>query len=74
MNRTIRLTKDEARILSGAVCTAKYEMLEGRKNPLTYLEKLTELENKLDLYGNDKRRNGRGTFNDWGDLVERFCK
>jgi hypothetical protein len=65
----MRLTKDEARILSEAIEDVKYEW--GNK-PEGLFHKLTELEDRLGKAGKDKRRIGR-TSQDWfSDCLKRF--
>lgn len=67
----MKLTKDEARILSEALKTAKFEWTS---LSLAWFDALTELEQRLQLYGQDKRRAGRTSQDSWSDLLKRFCK
>jgi hypothetical protein len=58
----MRLTKDEARILAEAMAEYKYKVVE---NP-HYKE--------LEMFGDDKRRNGRTTQDNFNDLIKRLAK
>ncbi|SFS30569.1 hypothetical protein [Lutibacter maritimus] len=67
----MKLTKDEARVLAQAMRIAKYEM-----NTLSFnvFDKFTELEDKLEKFGKDKRRIGRTSQDDFNDCLKRFAK
>jgi hypothetical protein len=72
----MKLTKDEARILSEALESYKFEIANEN---ITYkqigvYEKLTNLQKRLELFGDDKRRNGRTSQDSFFDLIVRFCK
>jgi hypothetical protein len=72
----MKLTKDEARILGEALEGYKFEIAN---ESITYkqigvYEELTNLQKRLKLFGNDKRRNGRTSQDSWFDLIVRFCK
>jgi hypothetical protein len=71
----MRLTKDEARILAEAMAEYKYKVVE---NPyykeLGVFDKLFDLQYKLEMFGDDKRRNGRTTQDNFNDLILRFTK
>jgi hypothetical protein len=71
----MRLTKDEARILAEAMGEYKYKVVE---NPyykeLGVFDKLFDLQYKLEMFGDDKRRNGRTTQDNFNDLILRFTK
>ncbi len=67
----MKLTKDEARILSEVLSEGKYEMVKDYNN-FNFMEKLEDLQNKLYEFGKDRRRTGRTSQNDWYDLVTRF--
>lgn len=67
----MKLTKDEARVLSKAMEIAKYEM---NTLSLNVFEKFTELESKLEKFGKDKRRTGRTSQDDFNDCIRRFAK
>lgn len=67
----MNITKDEARILSSALSTAKYELNHKCKGSIYKLE---ELEERLYQYGKDKRRTGRTSFDNFYDCIERYCK
>lgn len=66
----MKLTKDEARILSEAMKIAKHEL-----NTLSFkvFDKFTELENNLEVFGKDKRRTGRTSQDDFNDCLKRFA-
>jgi hypothetical protein len=72
----MKLTKDEARILGEALESYKFEIANEN---ITYkqigvYEKLTNLQKRLELFGDDKRRNGRTSQDSFFDLIVRFCK
>jgi hypothetical protein len=72
----MKLTKDEARILGEALESYKFEIAN---ESITYkqigvYEELTNLEKRLKLFGDDKRRNGRTSQDSFFDLIVRFCK
>ena len=72
----MRLTKDEARILSEAMDDYKYKVVSSNS---TYKElgvfiKLHQLQLKLELFGDDKRRYGRTSEDNFHDLIIRFTK
>lgn len=67
----MRLTKDEARILSEALRIAKYEMVTLSHN---VFDKLEALEEKLSEHGKDQRRTGRMSQDDFNDCLRRFVK
>jgi hypothetical protein len=70
----MKITKDEARILSQALKEGKYTMLEcsTKFNPNTTVTALTKLEERLAVAGKDERRLGRKSFNDFNDCMNRF--
>jgi hypothetical protein len=71
----MRLTKDEARILAEAMEEYKYKLVE---NPyykeLEAFNKLHDLQYKLEMFGDDKRRNGRTSQDNFNDLIKRLTK
>jgi hypothetical protein len=71
----MRLTKDEARILAEAMDEYKYKVVE---NPyykeLGVFTKLHVLQQKLEMFGDDKRRNGRTSQDNFHDLIKRLTK
>jgi len=69
----MRLTKDEARILSAAIGDFKYRIVEETMRDLRCMDKLNDLEERLEEFGKDKRRTGRTSQNDWSDLIKRFA-
>ena len=72
----MRLTKDEASILAEAMEEYKYKVINDYKDAkdLGAFEKLHVLQQRLEFYGDDKRRHGRTSFNSFYDLIVRFCK
>jgi len=72
----MRLTKDEARILAEAMAEYKYKVVE--KSPfykdLGVFNKLFDLQYKLEMFGDDKRRNGRTSQDNFNDLIKRLTK
>jgi len=72
----MRLTKDEARILAEAMADYKYKVVEGNSNykELGVFDKLFDLQYKLEMFGDDKRRNGRTTEDNFHDCIIRFTK
>ena len=69
----MKITKDECRILAAAVNDWKFRIAYDYSE-LPFFEKLEELELKLENAGEDNRRKGRNSFNDFYDLVKRYCK
>jgi hypothetical protein len=69
----MKLTKDEARILAVAIGDFKYTIAEETMRDLRCMDKLNELEDRLEEFGKDKRRTGRTSQNDWSDLIKRFA-
>jgi hypothetical protein len=71
----MRLTKDEARILAEAMAEYKYKVVE---NPyykeLGVFTKLHVLQQKLEMFGDDKRRVGRTSQDNFNDLIKRLTK
>ena len=67
----MRLTKDEARILAQALNEYKYnvgnELIE-----LGVFNKLDDLQAKLEMFGDDKRRYGRISQDSLIDCFKRF--
>lgn len=72
----MRLTKDEARILAEAMEDFKHKVIDDFPNDdyLPLFNRLINLQNKLEEFGNDARRNGRTSQNDFSDLLKRFSK
>lgn len=67
----MRITKDEARILSAAMNIAKYELVT---LSFKVFDKMGELQNKLEDFSKDKRRTGRTSQDDFNDCLKRFAK
>lgn len=72
----MRLTKDEARILAEAMEDFKHKVIDDfhNKDYLLLFNKLVDLQYKLEMFGDDKRRNGRTSQDDFSDLLKRFSK
>ena len=71
----MKLTKDEARILAESLEEYKYQVADNiTLKDLGVFTKLHVLQQKLETFGNDKRRNGRTSQDSWFDLIVRFCK
>lgn len=70
----MRITKDEARILAEAISEEKYNIVRNLDPKLTIqvMNALQALEDKLTEYGQDARRNGRTSQNDFTDLLKRY--
>ncbi len=68
----MKLTKDEARILSYFLYEYKYEFNDKRGRDIKLFKKLGDLEFKLKEYSKDKRRTGRTSLNDFSDTLKRF--
>ena len=68
----MHITKDEARILAVAINDFMFECSDVRKVDGLF-DKLENLERKLTCAGEDKRRKGRTSQNDWNDLLKRFA-
>ena len=70
----MRLTKDEARILAQALNEYKYNVVNELKElkELGVFNKLHDLQYKLEMFGDDKRRNGRMTMDTLIDCFKRF--
>jgi hypothetical protein len=74
----MKLTKDEARILAGALCDTKYDFVdriaEDKSDAVKKMQPLMLLECRLDAFGKDKRRVGRRSHDGFNDVLKRFCK
>lgn len=71
----MKITKDEATILAGAINIAKYEWKPFSSEENKDLFKtLTALEERLEIHGKDKRRQGRTSVNYWSDILKRYVK
>lgn len=70
----MKLTKDEARILADLVYEGKHKMARNYygKYREALFEALNKLEEKLNIAGEDKRRKGRKSMNDFTDCQDRF--
>jgi hypothetical protein len=72
----MKLTKDEACILGEAMEEYKYKVVasNGNYKELGLFNKLHDLQYKLEMFGDDKRRYGRTSQDDLNDLFVRFAK
>jgi hypothetical protein len=71
----MRITKDEARILAEAMAEYKYKVVENpHYKELGVFDKLFDLQYRLEMFGDDKRRNGRTTQDNFHDCIIRFTK
>jgi hypothetical protein len=71
----MKLTKDQARILAAALKVAKYDFSEScryKEESLQTFNKLSELEDRLHCYGDDKHRKWRTSQEDWNDFLNRY--
>jgi hypothetical protein len=71
----MRLTKDEARILGQAMEEYKYKVVANEFNDFKELgvfNKLHDLQYKLEMFGDDKRRYGRTSEDNLYDCFKRF--
>ncbi len=71
----MKLTKDEAALLSWVMQEGKYmlndRMVDRINKSITAFE---DLERRLNVASVDKRRRGRTTINSFGDIIIRFVK
>ena len=72
----MRLTKDEARILAQALNEYKYNLVTEFNDikELGVFNKLHDLQYKLEMFGDDKRRYGRTSEDNLYDCFKRFVK
>ena len=70
----MRLTKDEARILAQALNEYKYNVVNEFNDfkELGVFNKLHDLQYKLEMFGDDKRRYGRRSEDNLYDCFKRF--
>ena len=70
----MRLTKDEARILAQALNEYKYNVVNEFNDfkELGVFNKLHDLQYKLEMFGDDKRRYGRTSEDNLYDCFKRF--
>ena len=70
----MRLTKDEARILAQALNEYKYNIVNEFNDfkELNVFNKLHDLQYKLEMFGDDKRRYGRTSEDNLYDCFKRF--
>jgi hypothetical protein len=74
----MRITKDEARILSAALESHKYDLAQmisrSKDEALNAIEALETLEIKLEAIGKDQRRKGRRSHDVLTEVLKRFIK
>ena len=70
----MRVTKDEARILAQALNEYKYNVVNEFNDfkELVVFNKLHDLQYKLEMFGDDKRRYGRTSEDNLYDCFKRF--
>lgn len=70
----MRLTKDEARIIAQALNEYKYNVVNEFNDfkELGVFNKLHDLQYKLEMFGDDKRRYGRTSEDNLYDCFKRF--
>ena len=70
----MRLTKDEARILGEAMEEYKYSVVNEFNDfkELGLFNKLHDLQHKLQIFGDDKRRYGKTSEDNLFDCFKRF--
>ena len=71
----MKITKDEARLLSEALHESKYDLVSTLYKKEDKIEAITAiefLEKKLKHFGQDNRRTGRTSLNDYTDLLKRI--
>ena len=72
----MKITKDQATIFANLLCNYKYDIV--KNSPLSekwnesILSSLVALENELDNFCKDNRRNGRTSQNTYWDCLKRF--
>lgn len=73
---SVKISKDEARILSAALWAVKYDWLNDaptKEVAKARLAAFETLEKKLDEQGKDQRRTGRTSgLDDLSDVIKRF--
>lgn len=73
----MKLTKDEARICAVALDKAKHEMIDRfytKEERKLFFKVLEDFNSKLTEAGDDKRRHGRTSMNDFADVLKRHAK
>jgi len=70
----MRITKDEAVILSHCLSEMKYVLAENHNDLPKLFHALLYLEHRIDAECEDKRRQGRTSQNDFRDILLRFIK
>lgn len=73
----MKLSKDEARILAHTLNDSKkslHDEIAFYYKEFDCIDVLTSLQLKLSKFGNDKRREGRTSLNDFNDCLRRYVK
>ena len=73
----MKLTKDEARILTNTLQQQKYDFYHNAETKEETLERskaIDDLEKRLKFFSQDERRIGRISQDDWSDMMKRFVK
>jgi hypothetical protein len=70
----MRITKDDARLLSAAMYDAKFDFVKDlrKEQAINIITELKCLENSLAENSFDKRRQGRKSQNDFSDVLKRY--
>lgn len=69
------INRDEARILSASLKEQKYDYADffsSKEERIQIISSLEKLEKKLESKSKDRRRFGRSTQDEFGDLLRRF--
>lgn len=74
---SIKISKDEARLFAGALETVKYEFannigIHKKEECIRRINALESLVKKLEKAGDDNRRYGRASHNEFSDLLKRI--
>lgn len=66
----MKITKDEAYILSVCLNEAKYDLIDHGHNIMLAMD---ILQQRLEEYSKDERRKGRKSMNSHADKIKRYC-
>lgn len=74
----MKLTKDEAWILSACISEHKYELTrqyaKTKGDALLHIDALEDLEKRLEAFSKDQRRTGRRSIDGFRHALERFIQ
>jgi len=72
----MKLNKDEARLLAAVLDDCNVAYIYGRtlKEANDIAAMCKDLQDRLDEFGVDERRNGRTSLDDFADLIRRMIK